>query len=51
MHRGQKESNYAYGEADFWAGYLSERLWVGFEECVADFLSLSAKNEHERNKS
>ena len=21
-----KNSNYAYGEADFWAGYLSERL-------------------------
>ena len=45
-----KNSNYAYGEADFWAGYLSERLdWS--VKCTADILSLSVKNEHERKKT
>ena len=43
-----KNSNYACGEADVWAGYLSERLWIGSEKCEAGFLSLSVKNEHER---
>ena len=45
-----KNSNYAYGEADFLAGYPSERLSIGSEMCMADFLSLSVKNEHERKK-
>ena len=49
MHRGQK-SNFAYGEADFWAGYLTERLWIGSVERMADFLNLSVKNERGRKK-
>ena len=49
MFRGQN-SNCAYGEADFWAGYLSERRWIGSEKCMANFLSFSVKNEHERKK-
>ena len=26
-----KNSNYASGDVDFWAGYFSERLWIGPE--------------------
>ena len=45
-----KNSNYAYGEAAFWAGYLSQRLWIGSEKFMANFLCLSVENEHARKK-
>ena len=37
------------GVADFWAGYLSERLWTDSEKCMAD-CSVYRSNRHERNK-
>ena len=50
MHHG-RNSKYVYGEADVWADYLSERLWMDSEKCMADFLGLSVKNEQERKTS
>ena len=50
MHRRRKLELRLW-KSGFWAGYLSKRLWISSEKCMADFLSLSVKNMNAKRKS